>query len=157
MEHRHHRNCCDSGRVQTRCPHQSSSTLNPQLQWPNHDSETKIMSTLPKRRKPSFQLGLFGAIALFLVLGPGLNGISGSSFTQTEARPITDQAPIWRQNVLTLPLQLNPNDNDNYNRQLVQSGDEQDIDTTYLLQQHQQHLEEHQQREGGSDETLQLY
>ncbi|KAF9950125.1 hypothetical protein BGZ72_008150 [Mortierella alpina] len=115
------------------------------------------MSALPKRRKPSFQLGLLGAIALFLVLGPGLSGISGSSFTQTEARPITDQAPIWRQNVLTLPLQLNPNDNDNYNRQLVQSVDEQDIDTTYLLQKQQQHHQQNQQREGGSDETLQLY
>ncbi|KAF9278588.1 hypothetical protein BGZ68_008487 [Mortierella alpina] len=108
------------------------------------------MSTLSKRRRPSFQLGLLGAIALFLVLGPGLNGISGSSYAQTEALPITDQAPISRQNVLTLPLQLNPNDNDNYNRQLIQSMDEQDMNM--------ERLSHEQLQEGGSgDDTLQLY
>ncbi|KAF9979597.1 hypothetical protein BGZ75_009460 [Mortierella antarctica] len=112
------------------------------------------MSTLSNRRKP-FQLGLLSAIALFLVLGPGLNGIAGSLCAQTEALPIADQPPISRQNVLTLPLKLNTNDNnDSYNRQLIQSVDEQDMDMARLLQQQQQ---QQQQQEGGNDNTLQLY
>ncbi|CAO3564861.1 unnamed protein product [Mortierella alpina] len=127
-------------------------TSSPQRQTSNHDSlETKIRSS---RRRPSVRLGLLGAIALFLVLGPGLNGISGSSYAQTEALPVSDQAPTSRQNVLSTPLQLNPTDNDDYNRQLVQSMDEQDMGMARLLQQQQQ---QQQQQAHEGDATLQLY